>query len=562
MRRVTRLGSIAVLAAGIAVLQAAMFTPYGFFSGDQGSKYLQARAFATHGPLQPGIDVRSRDLDPEYRHQEPKLKNRRGRLVSEFLWLLPLASAPFVALFGLWGLYVVPALSVLAVLWIAMTIGRRLDARHGVQIGWTAVLATPILLYGFEFWEHAPAAACVLGAAALLGPWSPSPARGRAVAAGALILVGALFREETLPALPALVVARALTMERDRLREIVVTGALTGAGLAAAALLAVPMNVLLYGSVLPMHMTQDAWEVARAAPYMDVRREVLFDLLLPREFAGLYALAAIAGLASAVARARGVAWRGLLPIAHASVVVMLAAGVVVPLARTGYNVASAAHTWPFALALIYWPWTARTIDTRAIHYLVAGGLLILMLTVVIVPTSGGAQWSPRFLLAAAPVLGVAAAVIAWGPSVPATAAWMARLAVVAGILMQASGFLYFREAKNRNARITDQVRRQPADEPIVADAYWVPEVIATLAPDRRILFAWSAAEMSELGRIAVDRGFRQLTVLSSTAETGYVAPRILVDAPGCTLTRSGRVAVGERGLILHRYACDSIGVLK
>jgi len=128
--------------------------------------------------------------------------------------------------------------------------------------------------------------------------------------------------------------------------------------------------------------------------------------------------------------------------------------------------------------------------------------------------------------------------------------------------MQASGFLYFREAKNRNARITDQVRRQPADEPIVADAYWVPEVIATLAPDRRILFAWSAAGVSELGRIAVDRGFRQLTVLSSTAETGYVAPRILVDAPGCTLTRSGRVAVGERGLILHRYACDSIGVLK
>ena len=558
----TRLGSIAVLAAGIAVVQAVMFTPYGFFSGDQGSKYLQARAFATQGPLQPGIDVRSKDLDPEYRHQEPKLKNRRGRLVSEFLWLLPLASAPFVALFGLWGLYVVPALSVVAVLWIAMAIGRRIDGRRGLAIGWTVVLATPILLYGFEFWEHAPAAACVLGAAALLGPWSPSPARGRAVAAGALILVGALFREETLPALPALVIARALALDRDRLREIVVTGALAGAGLAAAALLAVPMNLLLYGSALPMHMTQDAWEVARAAPYMDVRREVLFHLLLPREFASIYAVAAASGIACAVARARGIAWRGLLPIAHVSVIVMLATGVVVPLLRQDYNVASAAHTWPFALALIYWPWAARTIDTRAIRYLGAGGLLMLMLTVVIVPTSGGAQWSPRFLLAAAPVLGVAAAAIAWGPSLPASTAWMARLALIAGILMQASGLLYLRDAKDRNARITDQVRRLPADEPIVADAYWVPEVIATLAPDRRLLFAWSAAEVSELGRLVVDGGFRSLTVLSSTAETGYVAPRHLAEVPGCTLARVERVAVGERGLILHRYACAPDGVVK
>ena len=84
---------------------------------------------------------------------------------------------------------------------------------------------------------------------------------------------------------------------------------------------------------------------------------------------------------------------------------------------------------------------------------------------------------------------------------------------------------------------------------------WLPEVIATLAPDRRILFAWSAAGVSELGRIAVDRGFRQLTVLSSTAETGYVAPRP-GGSPGLHPHAHGTGGVGERGLILHRYACD------
>jgi hypothetical protein len=241
---------------------------------------------------------------------------------------------------------------------------------------------------------------------------------------------------------------------------------------------------------------------------------------------------------------------------------MLAVAVVVPLVRQNFNVASAAHTWPFALALIYWPWSDRTIDRRGIRYLLAAGGLLLILTAIIVPTSGGAQWSPRFFLAIAPVLGIAAAAIAWNSAVPASAAWMARVAIIAGILMQAFGFLHLRDAKERNARITDQVRRLPVDEPIVADAFWLPEVIATLAPERHILFAWSPAEVSQIGRLVVERGIRQLTVLSSFVETGYVAPRVLVEAPGCAMTRTGRVSVGERGLILHRYGCDPAGVVK
>ena len=92
-----------------------MLPPEGWVTGDQRSKFLQTRAFAANGPLDPGIDVLSRDLDPDYRYQEPKMKNRRGRLVSEFLWLLPLITAPFYLIFGLRGLSVVPALSVIAI---------------------------------------------------------------------------------------------------------------------------------------------------------------------------------------------------------------------------------------------------------------------------------------------------------------------------------------------------------------------------------------------------------------------------------------------------------------
>ena len=60
-------------------------------------------------------------------------------------------------------------------------------------------------------------------------PGSPPEARWRAVAAGALILAGALFREETLPALPALLIARALSLPARSARALVVDRRLSGA---------------------------------------------------------------------------------------------------------------------------------------------------------------------------------------------------------------------------------------------------------------------------------------------------------------------------------------------
>src|SRR5215471_21556837 len=85
-----RAASSILLGLFFAVAQIIFFPADGFMCGDQGSKFLQTRAFADQGPLNPAIDVRARDVDPQYAHQEPKLKNRRGRLVSEFTWLMPL----------------------------------------------------------------------------------------------------------------------------------------------------------------------------------------------------------------------------------------------------------------------------------------------------------------------------------------------------------------------------------------------------------------------------------------------------------------------------------------
>jgi hypothetical protein len=576
-------GSAILIAAFFAAVQFVALAPDGFVTGDQGSKYLQTRAFADRGPFDPGIDVASRDIDPAYRQQEPKLKNRRGRLVSEFLWLLPLTAAPFLRLFGMRGLYVVPALSVIAMFLTAATIGRRAGDPKGLVAGWILVLATPVAIYGLELWEHAPAAACVLIAAWLLAPSAPPgdavsihrphSTGFRHAAAGAAIAVGALFREEAIVAAPALILARAALVDRGRFRALAATSLWVAAGMAAVFLAAVPVNLMIYGAALPMHMTQDAWDVARTTPYMQVRRDFLVDLFLPASHTAVFIAAIAAGVAaSAIARRRRIRDGGAaLTVVHASVLVVLVICVALPLWRlaTGvrghdaYRLTSAAHTWPFALALLYAPWMEPADGRPIARYLILSALLLIVLTDIVVPSSGGAQWSPRFLLAVVPLLAVALGVTVWTPV--ASAEPPPRLDVVsavaivlfASIVMQATGFAFVQREKARHASITHalEARTAPGDV-VITTVFWVPEVAATLAPSRRMLFAWSPADVPSMAAMAVGKGIRRFSLVTLVPFNGYDAPPTL-DVPGapCRFVRGHVSALDAQGSTLSRYEC-------
>jgi hypothetical protein len=59
-------GSLILIGAFFLSAQVLILPPQGWVTGDQGSKYLQARAFAAQGPLNPAIEVLARDIDPAY----------------------------------------------------------------------------------------------------------------------------------------------------------------------------------------------------------------------------------------------------------------------------------------------------------------------------------------------------------------------------------------------------------------------------------------------------------------------------------------------------------------
>lgn len=543
--------SLAAIAAFFVAMQLFVLPPDGFVTGDQGSKFLQTRAFATQGPLDPSIDVAARDIDPEYRHQEPKLKNRRGRLVSEFLWLLPLLTAPFYRLFGLWGLYVVPPAAVLVTFIGVLSLTRTLGDDRPLRTAWIALLVTPVAAYGLELWEHAPATACVVSAAAWL-----APVRGhrvsvaRAMGAGAAIAVGTLFREEVIAALPALVIARALIVERDRLGDVMHTAGWAAVGGLAIFIVSVPMNVLMYGAPLPMHVTQDAWEVAKNTPYLQVRHDVVVDLMLPASQPWLFALCVIGGLAGAARRRIGivhVATAGLLTIGVLLPVLRLASGVQ---PTVSYRISSAAHTWTFVIALLYWPWFAGS--RSVLRFPVAAGLLLFVGSALVVPTSGGAQWSPRFMLAVAPLLAVAAARGLTGTPRMAMAAIF-----VASMLMQASGVLFFVRSKVRHAAMTHTVAAQTSESGVlISDVYWFPELTATLAPARRFLFSWQAADFPAMAGLATSRGLNSFDLVTSAPLTGYEAPvQLVVPGSRCVFSRSRQLALDTNGLTQSHYDC-------
>ena len=567
-----------------AVMQIFVLPPDGFMTGDQGAKYLQARAFAEQGPFNPAIELKSRDIDPEHAFRDPQLAPSRGRLVSVFMWLLPLITAPFLAVLGMRGLYVVPAFSAVVVFWCAARLGRRSDDRDGAITGLLVLVVTPIALYGLELWEHAPAAACVSIAAVLLMPiegsddgqavrtvggraWGFGSGRVRFFAAGVVIVIGFLFREETVVALPALLIGRALSREHDRLRDLITAALWSGLGVLVTFVASMPMNEVVYGTLLPMHVTEEAAKSARMAPYFTIRADVVRMLFTPSEYPTIYVAALVAGIAVSIyATRRGPAARGALMIVHAAVLIALAIGVGLPLwhlahgvgVYDSYNVASGAHTWVFALALLYLPWLGTGERRPVLRYLIASGVLVLFFTCWIVPSDGGAQWSPRYFLPVVTLFAIPAVEIGWSRSLRAAPVWAARTALAASVLMLATGIAHLTAAKRRFAGVTHGLAQLTTPgEIVITDVFWLPEVASTLAPTRRILFSWDLSDAPRAAALGVKAGFDHFTMVTYPVLTHRVSPDT-IDVPGapCEFVRGDhQYGLEIRGVVLSRYSC-------
>lgn len=179
-----------------------------FFSGDGGLKFLLTKQFSA-GNFRVDID---RAVEPWIRNlwleglypfgdREPWIYYRDNLYYSPFPFTFSLVSAPFYALFGFRGLYIIPVVSLWSIWFCFDRVCQRLKLSSIISAVALTILifASPLTFYGATFWEHTIAVALAFHGLAILGtPPSGELSKKQAIISGILIGLAVWFRGEFL----------------------------------------------------------------------------------------------------------------------------------------------------------------------------------------------------------------------------------------------------------------------------------------------------------------------------------------------------------------------------
>ena len=460
-----------------------------FFAGDPGVKLIAAR----HAIAQPGRP---------FQIPLPEIAGEPAPFVDRFFLvhddhshavtpeLFPLLSAPFIAVLGLRGAYVLPAagllLAIAATAWIGLLLDRR---RSPVALLLTAFLGTPLLFYGLEFWEHAAAAGVAMLAAALLvRSASLSSSYGQFAAIGLLFGIAALLRPEALWFGVAVLAGSLLLRSRPSAGRL---GAAT-AGMLLPLLLLELYTLAHFGHALPPHIAGNPGLLG--GDWFAMRRTV--------------------SLSWFISQGRTNFWR----VAPA---VLLA------------------FVWR---PMSYFGAAAR----RGRRFLLVVAVLFTLLVVLTAPNDGGAQWGPRYLLLAyLPLSILATDTLAYvvrflgmprrtarasgraAPTAARRALALLPIAAVASLAigsawLQRAAYKELRGSKLTYLRMVDFVGHETAaGRAVVTDLWWLDQVAASLADSRRFFVVTDPEDAAEV----VHR-------LSVAGEPTVTLIRHPVDSPG------------------------------
>lgn len=335
-----------------------------FFSGDAGLKALLAQQFSA-GNFRFDLDVPAdqwvRDLwkNGLYPFEEPFVYNRFNRYYITFPFTFPLVSAPFHALFGYRGFYIIPLISLWAI-WLSFYLAcqrlRLKSVSTSIALA-TLIFASPLSIYSATYWEHTLAVALNFqGISTLLIPGSQELSKKDAVLSGILIGLSVWFREEILGlvAFLCILVYAASLLKINKLEFLAKRKEIFVISMIATIAVFFGLNTLIYNHPLGMHSVQI------------VEKFSLFDRL--RE-----------GLKNF--KEMGWSLFYYFPIAFFTILYL-----------------------PFSLVLKK---RIKLTLTMKIVYIICF-LFIVAVALMVPPGAGGKQWGPRFLLVLIPLISLIA----------------------------------------------------------------------------------------------------------------------------------------------------------
>jgi hypothetical protein len=499
---------VAVLAVAYGLWLLAQARDGVFFTSDGGLKYLMTAQLAD-GQLHPDLRLEAppwiRELWREglFPIEFPAVYTLGGRTFTLYPAFFPAASAPFLRAFGFRGLLLLPTLGAWLALWVVARASRGLGATGPWSAAALAAVAfaSPLLLYGAMFWEHAAGVAV-----ALLGFWLAQESRTawRAGLGGACLGIATWLRPE-LVVLAAIAVTFAWAGRGDRppaSRWWLTLGVAAALGAMAA------WNLAVYGTP-----------------------------------SGAYAGSGT-GPADVAVRLRGAATvaatLGRLLLEHFPLVVPLAALALASLLPGRGGPEGAVRRW-----------------------MLAGLLFLLTVPLVLYGPErhghGGKQLGPRFLLVAMGLLSVGAAGFLqrlW-PALGTARRALLGLVLAVPFAMGVSrntvqGARELREDyAGRVLPVLERLREGTA--PVLVTDHFITMELATLARRRPFVLARTNAQLDRIVRAAARAGVERLTLV------GYVGYRL--DATWSVASPEGPIHVRAawRGNLGH-YALHDVEV--
>lgn len=541
---------------------------YGaFWSEDAGIKYLQAVNLIRSHWRDAAIEYPGRNVDPNLEFNPLAGTHtfmRDGRIYSIYPAAFSFLSSLLYAGLGFPGLYPLPFLSTLAMIALVYKTGRLILGNRGAVVATlVAAFSCPTFFYAFTFWEMNVAAFLLLGGMCLAIRNGDAARPRAALAGGAVMGAAVLFREESILLVASLVIVRCV-FNRDARGGVMV---LIGAGIAGMGCIAADRVVGGSGASHLLHnVAVRPHEFGSASGFIRYKwglmRELLFGgnpdawknlaLLLPW---GAYALAVV----QSRRRADAVRERGML----AALSVILAGHCVyLWLCRTSrYPVRLTMMT---SGLLMFSPWVAfgawMPQRRNPLHgELLRISVLCIVLICAFVPTSGGLQWGPRYLVVVYPLLALvsSASFAAWREE-SGRRAWLATVFaafILLGVFNEFRGLELLKWKKDFNLRVMACLKGSTSDT-VITIPWWAPLSAAPAFYEKDFFSARSPQDLNRLVALLREKQRRGFVLIAEDDPS-------IIDAVAarCYLMPLGITHVRMRGddyfhLILAEYGLE------
>lgn len=209
----------------------------GYLGTDTGAKVITLERMAEDDTFNPAVGYWAEEWDPDgdYHPLFDTLRNEDGEWVNVTTLPMLMAARPLYEIGGYRLALVLPMLGGLLAAFACRDIARQLAGeREGWWVFWITALASPVLVYSLDLWEHSIGAGLMLtGVALLLRTSHASGAVLLPLVAGAAFGLAATMRSEALVvAFVAVAVVCVSSFLRGRVARALLTGGLSVVGFA------------------------------------------------------------------------------------------------------------------------------------------------------------------------------------------------------------------------------------------------------------------------------------------------------------------------------------------